>query len=164
MPTLPPAAALVDRLVVEAVDAAARQAPQELDTALDRLAAVPAEHPRRLLSTSVRAALERHHPDGVAGEDLVALTREVAGACPARPVDAFAIAVVLTGVFGIEVTPAAGEGDSQERPDDVAPPDPAGLTRHAVLVLAQLAPARRELRSLLDAAWSEIARADANDG
>lgn len=167
MPELPPAAASLDRTLVEAVDAAAAGDADRLAGALDRLAAADPEHVQRLLAAGLRPALERHHPDGVDGDDLAVLVRDVLAAHPTWPLEAFALAVVLTGAFGITITLPDAATDQVGPEDSEAgdpPVDPATLTWHAVLVLAHLAPRRRDCRALLDDAWSEIARADAEDG
>ncbi len=153
---LPAPAAALDRLLVEATEATAARREDRLRAALDRLATARPEHLSRLLAAAVRPALERHHPDGVDSDDLVAMVRGLVGAHPRGTVDPFAVAVVLTGAFGIAITP----------PDDdptVPQIDPEVLTRHAILVLAHLAPDRHTLRALLDEAWSEIARSEVFD-
>ena len=94
-------------------------------------------------------------PDGVDGDDLADLLEQVVTAYARElDVDPLALAVVLTGAFGIAL------GD----PDSPAPQVvPGSVVRHAVLLLAHLEPDRHRVRALLDAAWLEIARADHQD-
>lgn len=173
---------------MEALDAAAAQDDDRLARGLDRLGAHHPDQVRRLLAACLRPALERRHADGVDGDDLAQLAGEVIDAHPGRLVDPFALVVVLTGAFGITVSHPdtdagrrAGNGGANgadpqswvdpadpvqrdEQAEAVARLDPATLIRHAVLITAHLATQRRVVRMLLDAAWSEIARADVEDG
>jgi hypothetical protein len=149
------AAATLDRALVEAVAAAVERPLTRLDGALERLAGADPHHVQRVLVAAVRPALEQGHPDGVDGDDLADLLEQVTAAYrPDVEIDPLALAVVLTGAFGIAL------GDA-EHP---APPVVArSVVRHAVLLLAHLMPDRRRWRALLDLAWVEIARADRQD-
>ncbi len=149
------AAATLDRALSDAVAAAGERPASRLDGALDRLSGADPHHVQRLLAAAVRPALERHHPDGVDGDDLADLLEQVVTAYARElDVDPLALAVVLTGAFGIAL------GD----PDSPAPQVvPGSVVRHAVLLLAHLEPDRHRVRALLDAAWLEIARADHQD-
>ncbi|MFN8082121.1 MAG: hypothetical protein U0Q19_21380 [Kineosporiaceae bacterium] len=145
----PPAA--LDRVLTEAVTAVHADdeaADERLADALGRLDRADPHHLHRLLTATVRPALEARHPDGVTGDDLEILLREVGHADPT------ALAVVLTGAFGVVVE--AGEVPELQLA-------PSEITRAAVVLLAHLVPTARDLRRVLDAAWSEIARADHQD-
>jgi len=143
-------AAAVDRAVAEAVSAARGSDGDRLAAGLDVLARADPGHVRRLLTAAVRPALEARHPDGITGDDLLIVLREI------DPSDPTALAVVLTGAFGVgpDAAEAAAAGLSVP---------PGRIDRAAVLLLAHLTPGTQELRRLLDAAWAEIARADHED-
>jgi hypothetical protein len=154
-PALTGAAAVLDRALIDAVAAAAEHGHARLDGALDRLGVADPHHVQRVLAAAVRPALELRHPDGVDGDDLAVLLEQLTAAYRQDlEVDPLALAVVLTGAFGIAL------GDPDQPAPQVAP---SVVVRHAVLVLAHLVPDRRRLRALVDLAWVEIARADHQD-
>ena len=145
------------RALTDAVQAAARADAAAFDDATDRLARYDPDHVRRLLSAVLRPLLEQTHPDGVDGDDLAAVLEDCSRATlPWWPrVEPVALAVVLTGAFGIEV---AAREELPVRLDD------ADVTRHAVLVTEHLLRAAgRPLKPLLDNAFVEIAREDGFD-
>lgn len=147
----------LSRVLTDAVTATARADGPAFEDATVRLAAFDVDHVRRLLSGAVRPLLEEAHPDGVDGDDLAAVLDDVARAtAPWWPkVEPVALAVVLTGAFGVHV---AGRDELPVRLDDT------DVTRHAVLLLDHLLRARgRPLRAVLDGAFLEIAREDAHD-
>lgn len=159
MVTLTGPAAALDRALVEAVGAARAQDDERLGRALEQLHRADPTHLRRVLTAAVRPALEARHPDGVTGDDLMIVLRTVDGADPT------ALAVVLTGAFGVGLTAGELNSASEGEDDDAAPQlvSAAEIDRAAVLLLAHLTATTRDLRRLLDAAWAEIARADHQD-
>lgn len=145
------------RALTDAVQAAARADAAGFDDAAGRLTRYDPDHVRRLLSAVLRPLLEQAHPDGVDGDDLAAVLEDCSRATlPWWPrVEPVALAVVLTGAFGIQV---AAREELPVRLDD------ADVTRHAVLLADHLLrAAARPLRPLLDAAFAEIAREDGFD-
>ncbi len=148
----------LSRAVTDAVSAAARADGPAFDDATDvLLRRSDADHLRRVLSGALRPLLEEAHPDGVDGDDLAAVLEDVARAtAPWWPrVEPVALAVVLTGAFGVQV---AALEELPVRLDD------ADVARHAVLLLDHLLRARgRPLRGVLEAAFVEIAREDGFD-
>jgi hypothetical protein len=147
------------RAVTDAVDAAARADGPGFDAATRRLVERhDAEHVRRLLAAAVRPLLEDAHPDGVDGDDLAAVLDGCAqGTAPWWPgVEPVALAVVLTGAFGVQV---ATREELPVRLDD------ADVVRHAVLLLDQLLRgAGRPLRPVLAAAFGRLAVEDTGGG
>ncbi len=155
--TLTGVPAVLDRWAVEAVGAVVAADGSRLALAMGRAQAMDVGQLRRLLAAVLRPVLEDLHPDGVDGDDLADLLDETVRETAWAPgVDPLALAVVLTGAFGVAV--AARE----------QLPHPVGdleVVRHAILLLGRLLSARPglRLRPYLDRAWSEIARADAQD-
>jgi hypothetical protein len=153
--TLPAPALQLDRAIVNAVTAAATT---DVDAFAETCAVLDArggDAARRVLSGVLRPVLETMHGDGVDGDDLADLIEAtVAAQGWVVRLDPLALAVVLTGAFGIEI--AARE----ELPHEVKDAD---VTRHAVLLVAHLVHGPKDLRRWLDVAWSEIARQDTND-
>ena len=155
--TLSGAPAVVDRWAVEAVEAAVAADDSRLALAMARAQTLDGGHLRRLLSGLLRPVLEDLHPDGVDGDDLADLLDEtVRETAWAADVDPLALAVVLTGAFGVVVA------TREELPHPVTD---LQLARHAVLLLGRVLSTRPgvRLRPYLDRAWSEIAREDAQD-
>ncbi len=148
----------LSRAVTDAVAAAGRADAATFDDACARLTSgADPEHVRRLLGAVLRPLLEGMHPDGVDGDDLAAVldecTREVLPWWPR--VEPVALAVVLTGAFGIEV---ASREELPVRLDD------ADVVRHALLLTDHLLPrSGRPLRPVLDTAFVELAREDAQE-
>lgn len=154
-PVLSGAALALDRGLLAAVRAAQAHDVDEFATAVAHLATLDPHHVRRMLDAVVRPALEQQHPDGVDGDDLADLLEAtVTGSAWAGAVDPLALAVVLTGAFGVVVA----------TPEELPHPVPdAEITRHALLLLGHVLPGPRHLRPALDAAWREVARADLQD-
>jgi hypothetical protein len=155
--TLTGVPAMLDRWAVEAVEAAVAADEPRLALAVARADSVDGGHLRRLLVAVLRPVLEDLHPDGVDGDDLADLLDETVRETAWTPgVDPLALAVVLTGAFGVTVA------QREELPHPVSDVE---LVRHAVLLLGRLLCSRPglRLRPLLDRAWTEIARADAQD-
>ncbi len=150
------AAAVLDRALQNAIAAAVtgNQSPFEAAcTTLDE--AGSGEQVRRVLAAVVRPALEAHHRDGVDGDALGELIEVVVGTSGWYPsLDPLALAIVLTGAFGIDIA---------ARDDLPHPVSDAQLSRHAVLLVAHLAPRPAAVRRWLDLGWAEIAREDTND-
>lgn len=147
----------LSRALTDAVQAAGRADAPAFDDATGRLTRYDPEHVRRLLSAVLRPLLEGGHPDGVDGDDLMAVLQDCSRATVTwwPRVEPVALAVVLTGAFGIQV---ATREELPVRLDD------ADVTRHAVLLADHLLRAARlPLRPLLDAAFAEIAREDGQD-
>lgn len=149
----------LSRTVTDAVGAAARADAAAFDEATGRLVGgYDPEHVRRLLAGALRPVLEDAHPDGVDGDDLADVLEDCArDAVPWWPhVEPVALAVVLTGAFGVQV---AARDELPVRVDD------ADVVRHAVLLLDHLLRAAgRPLAPVLAAAFAEIAREDTADG
>jgi hypothetical protein len=147
----------LSRALADAVQAAGRADAAAFDEATSRLGRFDGEHVRRLLGAVVRPLLESSNPDGVDGDDLLELLEDCArAALPWWPgVEPVALAVVLTGAFGIDVAPR------EELPVQL---EDADVTQHAVLVVDHVLRASgRPLRPALDAAFAEIAREDGQD-
>jgi hypothetical protein len=164
---LPPAARAIATAVTDAVAAAQAPDAAAFDDATRRLLLADPEQVRLVLGDAVRLLLEEVHPDGVDGDDL----REVIGRCArwAAPwfpaVDPGVLVVVLSGALGIHPdTPPPGTGEQPpefDDPWDAVPPRPstAAVTRHAVVLLADLVTTRgRPLRGYLESAFTELAR------
>lgn len=127
------------------------------------------EHVDTVLSAVVRDLLERQHPEGLAGEDIVeVLDRCVRDALWLPGIDARTLVVVLLGALGISETAFADDTSEQSQdPLDAAVPDPpseADLRRHALLMAASLCSAtgERPIRAV-EAAISEIRRAETQE-
>lgn len=148
----------LSRALTDAVGAAGRADAPAFDEATGRLVTgYDPEHVRRLLAGALRPVLEQAHPDGVDGDDLAALLEACAKATVGwwPRVEPVALAVVLTGAFGVQVA------TREELPVRV---DDADVTRHAVLLLDHvLREHRLRLPPVLAAAFAEIAREDAED-
>jgi hypothetical protein len=118
-----------------------------------------------VLGGVARPLLERAHPDGVGGDDLA----DVLAGCVAATstwwpqVDPLPVAVVLTGAFGVAVPTPEDLPKQPGRPDVVR----AALALVAYLLARPGAPEggrSGRLAEHLDAAFTEIAREDAEDG
>ena len=111
----------------------------------------------------VRLLLEDLNADGVDGDDLRALIGgTVVAATPWAPdLDPGIFVLVLSGALGIheDVRPE-GEAPPDDPWDQVPPrPSAAEVTRHALVLVAELVAARgRPLRGYLEAAFTEIAQ------
>ena len=160
--------------VTRAVDAAAARDGSAYETASFELAALPAEQTGLLLAALVRALLEEGHPDGLDGDDIQAVldgcVRGAAAWLPAGRVRPRTVVAVLASALGIHEAgltyeePARPPGtDEWPWEEEVArPPTAAEFAWHAPLVVADLL-GGRPLRRHLDAAFTEIARAESMD-
>ena len=170
----------IGRAVTQAVDAAAARDGDGYAAASVELAALPAEQTGLLLAALVRALLEEAHPDGLDGDDVQAVldgcVRGAAAWLPAGRVRPRTVVAVLASALGIHeagltYNEAPPPPDPDAGPwDDAGPweeevakaPSPAEFAWHAPLVVADLL-GGRPLRRHLDAAFTEIARAEAMD-
>jgi hypothetical protein len=153
--------------------------------AAEELAALPAEQAGLVLGALARMLLEESHPDGLDADDIQAVLdrclRDAAAWLPVDRVQPRTVVAVLAGALGIhepgltyapppQLTGGNPAGDDWPGVDWDAPardaaPTAAEYARHAPLVVADLlAAARRPLRPYLDAAFTEIARAESMDG
>jgi hypothetical protein len=160
--------------VTRAVDAAAARDREGYETAAVDLSALPAEQTGLLLAALVRSLLEEGHPDGLDGDDIQAvLDGCVRGAAAwlapdrVRPRTVVAVLASALGIHEAGLTyaePARPHGpDDWPWEEEVAkPPTPAEFAWHAPLVVTDLL-GGRPLRRHLDAAFTEIARAEAMD-
>ena len=166
-------ALVVGAAVTRAVDAAAVRDRDGYEAASVELAALPSEQTGRLLAALVRALLEEGHPDGLDGDDIRAVVDGcVRGAAwlPADRVRPRTVIAVLASALGIHE--AGLNYDEPGRPPDpeagpweeevAKAPLPVDFAWHAPLVVAELL-AGRPLRRHLDAAFTEIARAETMD-
>ena len=148
-----PAPARPIAAATEAAIGAAREHDREaLAEAAGALAALDAAQAGLILGTTVRLLLEDRHPDGLTGDDVRAvLTSCVTTAAEWQPgVDPHVVLFLLAGALGVH------------EDDGSPPPRPDELARHAALLLAdQLG--QRPARPYLDAALTEIERAQLND-
>jgi hypothetical protein len=160
-----------------AVAAAASRDPDAYGSRAAELAALPAEQTGQVLAAIVRYLLEEQHPDGLDGDDVQAvLERCVRGAAAWLPVGRprpRTVVAVLASALGIhedgltydEPGPRPGGEDGYEPDADrEKAPTLAEFAWHAPLVVADLlAAGGRPLRPYLDAAFTEIARAETMD-
>jgi hypothetical protein len=149
---LPAPARPVASAATAAVLATRRHDREALDDAVADLAGLDPATTGLILGTAVRLLLEETHPDGLDGEAVRGvLERSVRAALAWQSeVDAHVVLVLLAGALGV----------TEE--DDVPPPKPEVLARHAALLLADLA-GERPIEPVLTAALGEIARAQLND-
>ncbi|MFJ8581839.1 hypothetical protein [Micromonospora sp. NPDC093277] len=150
---LPASAREIAGAATEAVAAARDRDAGAYGPAVDRLTA--ADRAGLVLGGVVRLLLEETHPDGLDGDDVrQVLERCVRSAAQWRPeVDPHVLLVLLAGALGV-----------YDPGDDDAPPDPAGIARHAPLLVADLlAAAGRPLEGYLTAAFAEVARTELHD-
>jgi hypothetical protein len=158
-----------------AVDAAAAGDRAEYEDATDALVSLPAEQTGILLGAVLRALLEDQHPDGLDSDDIQAVLgrcyRGAAGWLPPDRVRATVLVAALASALGIHEpginepaipAPAIPEhGTPEHGTPDLAPvPTAAEYARHAPLLVADLlAAGRRPLDRYLDAAFTELSRA-----
>lgn len=150
---LPPPARAIAVGTAAAVAAAGERDRDAFDTAVLSLATV--EGSGLVLGAVVRLLVEELHPDGVDGDDI----RRILDRCvPAAagwqpPVDQHTMLLLLAGALGIH-----------DQDEESAPPAPVVLTRHAVLLTADLlAAGDRPLDPYLGAAFAEIQRTELQD-
>ena len=158
---LPPAARAIAAALADGVAAAGATDGEGFEDAVRRLSAADPEYVRVVLGAVARLLLEELHPDGIGGPDLHDLVRRVAVEASGwlAGVDPGVLVVVLAGALGVHE-------EAPVRPDEPPPPRPApeSVTRHALLVLADLLTARgRPLRPYLESAFTELARAETTD-
>lgn len=142
-----PIAAAVDA----AVAAVREQDAEAFEAAADTLAGLDPAAVGLVLGTAIRLLLEASHPDGLDSDDVrAALERCVRGAGWVPEVDPQVVLILLAGALGVH-------------PDDeLPPPAPAVLARHAALLFAdQLGP--RPPGDILAAALTEIEHTQLND-
>jgi hypothetical protein len=154
---LPAVARVIASATMDAVSAVGGTDGAAFDDAVARLAAAEPEQVRVVLGVVVRALLEDLHPDGVSGDDLLALIKSCArtsiGWYPG--VDVEVLVVVLTGALGVH------EPDLEPRHFS-----PLDVAQHAPLFIAELLATGRARGSLSDyftAAYLEISRAELNE-
>jgi hypothetical protein len=148
--------------------------------ATEDLAALSAEQAGQVLSALTRLLLEDLHPDGLDGDDVQATLErcmaDAAGWMPPDLIQPRTVVALLAGALGIHEA-GLNYAPIRDRPGDDAgfdaefdaeptvPPSSAEYARHAPLVIDDLLVAGgRRLRPYLDAAFSEIARAETMDG
>jgi hypothetical protein len=155
--------------VAAAVAAAARRDRDAFEPAAAELAALPAQQTGAVLAAIVRTLLEEQHPDGLDGEDVrTVVERGVRAAATWLPADVLrprTIVAVLANALGVhEAGLTYDEIGAPPDPDVEKAPSPGDFAHHAPLVVADLlAAGGRPLRPYLDAAFSEIARAETMD-
>jgi hypothetical protein len=156
--------------ISRAVDAAAAGDRAEYEDATDALVSWPAEQTGILLAAVLRALLEDQHPDGLDSDDIQAVLgrcyRGAAGWLPPDRVRATVLVAALASALGIHEPginePALPEhGTPEAGTPDLSPvPTSAEYARHAPLLVADLlAAGRRPLDRYLDAAFTELSRA-----
>jgi hypothetical protein len=151
------------------VAAAAQRDRDAFEPAAAELAALPAQQTGAVLAAIARTLLEEQHPDGLDGDDVRTIVeRCVRAAAKWLPADALrprTIVAVLANALGVhEAGLTYDELGAPPDPDLEKAPSPADFARHAPLVIADLlATAGRPLRPYLDAAFTEIARAETMD-
>lgn len=143
----------ISRATADAVGAATAQDAPAYDRAAGELAVAGSpEQVGLVLGAVLRMLLEEAHPDGLAGEDAQVILVRCAGSAAGwfSGLDVAVLLLVLTGALGLH-QPA----------EEAAPVDPAAVTRHAPLLVADLlAVTGRPLRGYLDLALAEIAIAE----
>ena len=145
----PHAARAIRAGLTAAVAAAGSSDRAAFDAATARLQTGDSEVLFRIEALLVRGLLEQRHPDGLDAADLrAAITLTLDRARPWWP-DADASALVAAGLRSLGL----------DEPEAEAPPHPAEVGRHAVLLIATLSEGHR-LSTLLDAALAEIARTE----
>lgn len=187
---LPGPARAIGGAITAAVDAAGECDRDAYVEAAAEVAALPAEQAGIVLGAVVRSLLETQHPDGLDGDDIqLVLGRCYRGAVswlPIESVEVHPLIAVLSSALGIHepgVTYAEIVGPPDpSRADDWAgdpdvtsigadptideamtlrPPTAAEYAWHAPLLIADLlAVSGRTLGRYLNAAFSEIARAE----
>jgi len=155
--------------VASAVAGAVRRDRDAFEPAAAELAALPAQQTGAVLAAVVRMLLEEQHPDGLDGDDVrTVVERCVRAAATWLPADALrprTVVAVLANALGVhEAGLTYDELGAPPDPDLEKAPSPEEFARHAPLVVADLlAAGGRTLRPYLDAAFTEIARAETMD-
>lgn len=149
---LPAPARPIAAAATVAVAAAQARERDPLDEAVADLAATDPVQTGLILGVAVRLLLEDGHPDGLDGGAV----REVLEGCvrdaiPWQPeVDPHVVLLLLAGALGVTAE------------EDLPPPKPDVLARHAALLLAALL-GSRPVQPFLTAALAEIERTQLND-
>jgi hypothetical protein len=172
--------------ISRAVDVAGDRDREAYGSAAADLVSLPAEQVGQVLAALVRSLLEDQHPDGLDGDDIRTVLgrcyRGAAGWLPREQLDASTFVAVLASALGIhepgvtydEITGRADGGDGTDdpwgghaygaRPTGAVPtraPTTTAYAWHAPLLIADLlAAGRRPLGGYLDAAFTDIARAE----
>jgi hypothetical protein len=162
---LPAPARAIATAVTDAVAAAQAGDADRFADATRRLLLADAEHVRVVLGDVVRTLLEELHPDGLDGDEVRDdVARCVTSAAAWFPdADAQVLVVVLAGALGIhpEPPPEPAPDDPWRDAATMAPPPPAEVARHALAMVADLLTTRgRAVRPYLEAAFTEVARAE----
>ena len=146
---MPAAARGISTAVADGVTAARSADAEAFGAAAGRLAGSDPQRVALVLGGVVRSLLEELHPDGMDGEDVRAVLERCARAAAAwdSGVDPQVLLSLLAGALGVS--------DPDEQPP--APPD--AVARNALLLVADLL-GPRPLRTYLDAAFAELARAE----
>ena len=167
------------RALADAITAAVRAAQDGDATryaeAAERLAAFDPGHVRLALGGVVRNLLEELHPEGIDADDVREVVtdclRGTAGWTPAPPeVDPFVLVVLVCGALGVhpDDPPPGAPADDGTAGEGPAPlhraADPAAVAAAATVLIAHLLRrSGRRLPLLLAAAFTEIARSEAQD-
>ena len=162
------------RTLADAVGEAVRAAQDGETTrhgeAAARLALAEPEHVRLVLGAVVRALVEEVHPDGIDADDVREVVtdclRGTAGWVPAPPeVDPFVLVVLVCGALGVhpDDPPPGAPADDGPPPFHRAAEPAAVAAAATVLVAHLLRRSGRRLPPLLAAAFTEIARSEAQD-
>jgi hypothetical protein len=161
--------------VASAVAGAAQRDRDAFEPAAAELAALPAQQAGMVLTAIVRMLLEEQHPDGLDGDDVRTVVercvRAAATWLPAEALRPRTIVAVLANALGVheaglnyDEVGSYGERGAPPDPDLEKAPSLADFAWHAPLVVADLlAAGARPLRPYLDAAFTEIARAETMD-
>jgi hypothetical protein len=187
---LPGPARAIGTAISQAVAAAGDQDWEGYQAVAAEQALTAGEQSGQVLGALVRSLLEDQHPDGLDGDDIrVVLGRCYLGAAqwlPVERLDVHTLTAVLASALGIhepgvtyqEITTAStpGTGDwvdpvvghaygavpaQSAAGTEIHVPSSAEYAWHAPLLIADLlAQGRRPLRGYLDAAFTEIARAE----
>lgn len=154
-PTCPPVVRVLAERASEAVAAASDGDLAAFLPAAQRLAALDPDQVGLVLGAVTRSLLEDLHPDGLSGDDALAVLSGCArGAAPWFPdVDVNALLLVLSGAMGVF--------PSDEEP---VPVTPLGVAQHAPLLVADLlAAADQPFDGRLHAALAAIALAQTTE-
>jgi hypothetical protein len=149
---LPAPARPIAAAATAAVVAAQARERDALDEAVAGLAAADPAQTGLILGAAVRLLLEDGHPEGLDGEAVRAVLESCVreGLGWQSEVDPRVVLLLLAGALGV-----TGE-------EDLPPPKPDVMARHAALLLADLL-GSRPVQPFLTAALAEIERTQLND-